>query len=77
MTWSDRKIATLLAAAAAAAYLVAGLGLLTDYDYDGRLARAFLQGRWWLDEAPSWLNELLPCGEARFCVVIPPLPAGT
>jgi hypothetical protein len=75
MTWSDRKIATLLAAAAAAAYLLAGLGLVTDYDYDGRLARAFLQGRWWLDEAPSWLNELLPCGEARFCVVIPPLPA--
>src|SRR5688572_4460130 len=75
MTWSDRTIALALAAAGAVAYLVAGLGLLTVYDYDGRLAQAFLRGEWWLDEAPPWLNELLPCGDGRFCVVIPPLPA--
>jgi hypothetical protein len=75
MTWSDRRIATALAAAAALAYLIAGLSLLTDFDYFGRLAQALLQGRWWLSEAPSWLNELLPCGTGRWCVVYPPLPA--
>lgn len=75
MTWSDRRIATGLAAAGAAVYLVAGLGLLTDYDYYGRLAQAFVHGQWWLNEAPPWLNELLPCGLARWCVVYPPLPA--
>ncbi|MDP9253046.1 MAG: hypothetical protein M3O80_08570, partial [Chloroflexota bacterium] len=75
MTWSDRRIATGLAAAGAVAYLVAGIGLLTDYDYYGRLAQALLQGRWWLTEAPPWLNELLACGAQRWCVVYPPLPA--
>src|SRR5207244_9851918 len=44
-------------------------------DYSGRLAAAFLHGRWWPPGAPPWLNELLPCGDARFCVVSPPLPA--
>jgi len=75
MTWSDRRIATVLATAGAAAYLVAGLGLLTDYDYYGRLAQALLQGHWWLTEAPPWLNELVSCGSDRWCVVYPPLPA--
>ncbi len=75
MTWSDRTIAIALAAAAVAVYLVAGLGLLTDYDYYGRLAQAFLQGQWSLTEAPPWLNELVPCGTERWCVVYPPLPA--
>lgn len=75
MTWSDRRIATLLAAAGAAAYLVAGLGLLTDYDYYGRLAQALTAGHWWLSDAPPWLNELVPCGVERWCVVYPPLPA--
>lgn len=75
MTWSDRTIAIALAAAGAVAYVVAGLGLLTDYDYYGRLAQELLQGRWWLSEAPPWLNELVPCGIDRWCVVYPPLPA--
>jgi hypothetical protein len=75
MTWSDRTIAIALAAAGAAAYLVAGLGLLTDYDYYGRLAWAAVHGQWWLSEAPPWLNELVPCGTERWCVVYPPLPA--
>ena len=56
-------------------YLAAGFGLLTDYDYYGRLAQAFLEGRWWLTEAPPWLNELLSCGDGRWCVAYPPLPA--
>ena len=75
MTWSDRRIAIALSAAGAAVYLVAGLGLLTDYDYYGRLASAIVQGRWWSAEAPPWLNELIPCGPGRWCVVYPPLPA--
>ncbi len=75
MTWSDRTIAIALAAAGAVAYLVAGIGLLTDYDYYGRLAWAIAQGQWWLAEAPPWLNELVPCGTERWCVVYPPLPA--
>jgi hypothetical protein len=75
MTWSDRKIAFALAAAGAVVYLVAGSGLVTVYDYYGRLAAAFAQGQWWLTEAPPWLNELVPCGTDRWCVVYPPLPA--
>jgi hypothetical protein len=75
MTVSDRAAAIWIGAIAAGVYLAVGFGLATDYDYDGRLAAAFLQGRWWLDSAPPWLNELLPCGDGRFCVVIPPLPA--
>ena len=75
MTVSDRAAAIWIGVIATAVYLVAGFGLVTDYDYDGRLAAALLEGRWWLDSAPPWLNELLPCGDGRLCVVIPPLPA--
>ena len=44
-------------------------------DYFNRLADAFLQGRYWLDEAPSWLNELIPAGDGRWYVPYPPMPA--
>ena len=71
----DRWVALAIGVAGAVIYVGAGLGLQTDYDYYGRLAQALAQGRWWLDEAPSWLNELLPCGEGRYCVAYPPLPA--
>ena len=75
MTVSDRAAAIWIGVIAAAIYLAAGIGLATDYDYYGRLADAFLHGRWWLTETPPWLNELLPCGDGRYCVVYPPLPA--
>jgi hypothetical protein len=75
MTVSDRAAAIFIGAIAAAIYVAAGIGLSTDYDYYGRLAEAFLHGRWWLEEAPPWLNELLQCGVGRYCVVYPPLPA--
>ena len=75
MTVSDRAAAIWIGVIAAAIYVGAGIGLATDYDYFGRLAEAFLHGRWWLTEAPPWLNELLPCGDGRYCVVYPPLPA--
>jgi len=72
---SDRATAVSIGAAACVAYLAAGFGLLTDYDYYGRLAQAFLAGQWWLSGAPPWLNELLSCGDGRYCVAYPPLPA--
>jgi hypothetical protein len=75
MTLSDRAVAIWIGLIAAAIYVGAGVGLSTDYDYYGRLADAFVHGRWWLTEAPPWLNELLPCGDGRYCVVYPPLPA--
>jgi hypothetical protein len=75
MTVSDRAAAIWIGVIAAAIYVGAGIGLATDYDYFGRLAEAFLHGRWWLTEAPPWLNELLSCGDGRYCVVYPPLPA--
>lgn len=75
MTKNDRSIAVSIGAIAAIVYLAAGFGLLTDYDYYGRLARAILAGHWWLAEDPPWLNELLACGDGRFCMAYPPLPA--
>lgn len=45
-----------------------------DFDYFVRLADAFLHGRLYLTEAPSWLNELVPHGPGWY-VVYPPVPA--
>jgi hypothetical protein len=44
-------------------------------DYFNRLADAFLHGRYWVDEAPPWLNELIPAGDGRWYVPYPPMPA--
>lgn len=46
----------------------------TNFDYFVRLADAFLQGRLYVDEAPAWLNELVPGGGGWY-VVYPPVPA--
>lgn len=46
----------------------------THYDYFTRLSGAFLQGRLYLTENPSWLNELIPI-DGRYYVVYPPMPA--
>ncbi len=43
-------------------------------DYFNRLADAFLHGRYWLLDAPSWLNELVPV-EQGWLVPYPPMPA--
>ena len=72
---SDARIAAGLALVGAVAYVAFGWGTETVYDYYGRLARAFVAGRWWLTDAPPWLNELLACGDGRWCVPYPPLPA--
>jgi hypothetical protein len=58
-----------------AVYLGTAAADPTHLDYFNRLADAFLHGRYWLDEAPSWLNELIPDGEGRWLVPYPPMPA--
>ena len=72
---SDRSIAIAIGAFAAIAYVAFGAGAPTVYDYYGRLADAFVHGRYWLVDDPPWLNELLACGPGRWCVAYPPLPA--
>ncbi len=47
----------------------------TPFNYFVRLADAFLHGRYWVTDNPSWLSELLPGGNGRFYVVYPPMPA--
>jgi hypothetical protein len=72
---SDGAVAALLASAGVLLYEITSAGRPTSLDYFGRLAQAFLQGRWWLSEVPSHFSELVPCGPERFCVAYPPLPA--
>jgi len=45
------------------------------YNYFTRLADAFLHGRLYLTNQPSWLSELVPMSSTVFYVVQPPLPA--
>ena len=75
MRSTDARLAALLAVVACALYVLFGLGHVTDFDYYGRLADAFVHGRWWLSEAPAHLNELQPCGDQRWCVVYGAMPA--
>ena len=72
---SDRTVAVALALFFALVYVAAGTGEVTYFDYYGRLAQALVAGRWWLTEAPAHLNELVSCGEGRWCVAYPPMPA--
>jgi hypothetical protein len=66
----------LLFAVAFTVYCATGEGHPTYYNYYVRLADAFLHGRLYLTENPSWLNELVPNPSGPgFYVVYPPLPA--
>lgn len=50
----------------------------TPYDYFILLGKQLLQGKYYLEEAPPWLNELVPDPELdRWYVVYPPMPAIT
>lgn len=71
----EKWIAVALGCLAVSGYVIAGWGAPTVYDYYGRLAEAFVHGRYWLTDDPPWLNELLACGDGRWCVAYPPLPA--
>jgi hypothetical protein len=77
LNWDNWEIwiAVALGCLAVSGYVIAGWGEPTVYDYYGRLADAFVHGRYWLLENPPWLNELLSCGDGRWCVAYPPLPA--
>jgi multisubunit Na+/H+ antiporter MnhG subunit len=69
-------ICLLLFAVAFVVYYFTGEGHPTYYNYYVRLADAFLHGRLYLLDNPSWLNELVPnpFGPGYY-VVYPPLPA--
>lgn len=57
-------------------YYFTGEGHATFYNYYVRLSDAFLHGRLYVLDNPSWLNELIPNPSgAGFYVVYPPLPA--
>src|SRR5438876_433068 len=71
----DRWVVVAIGCVGVVGYLIAGGGAPTVYDYYGRLAEAFVHGRYWLTEDPPWLNELVSCGDGRWCVAYPPLPA--
>ena len=75
----NRKTVILLLAlfiVAFAIYWATGEGHATFYDYYVRLADAFLHGRLYLLDNPSWLNELIPNpAGVGYYVVYPPLPA--
>ncbi len=69
-------ICLLLFSVAFIAYWATGEGHPTYYNYYVRLADAFLNGRLYLIENPSWLNELVPNPSGPgYYVVYPPLPA--
>jgi hypothetical protein len=67
--------AVLWTLATAAVYLYSTDPGRQNLDYFVRLADAFLHGRIYLTEAPSWLNELIPAGPGRWYVAYPPFPA--
>jgi hypothetical protein len=57
-------------------YYITGEGHANYYNYYVRLADAFLHGRLYLTDNPSWLNELVPNPSGPgYYVVYPPLPA--
>ena len=59
-----------------AVYWATSEGHATYYNYYVRLADAFLHGRLYLLDNPSWLNELIPNPHGPgWYVVYPPLPA--
>ena len=55
-------------------YLISSPGV-TPYNYFTRLADAFLHGKYYISDSPSWLSELIPIGIHKFAIVYPPAPA--
>ncbi|MGA3058350.1 MAG: hypothetical protein ABSE70_10015 [Candidatus Limnocylindrales bacterium] len=67
-------VALLVMVAASAVYLFTSSRDANNFDYFVRLSDAFLHGRTYLTEAPSWLNELIP-KDGVWYVAYPPMPA--
>jgi len=60
-------------------FLVLNIYLLTSpgvtyYDYFTRLSKSLINGKLYVIENPSWLNELIPVGD-KYYVALPPMPA--
>lgn len=70
----DRTVSVIIGVVTVAIYLFTSSRDPQNLDYFVRLADAFLHGRIYLTEAPSWLNELIPKGGV-FYVPYPPMPA--
>jgi hypothetical protein len=64
----------LVTALATVVYFVTTSPEPSSFDYFVRLADAFLHGRIYLTDAPSWLNELIPKNGVWY-VAYPPMPA--
>ncbi|EKE06358.1 MAG: hypothetical protein ACD_19C00016G0031 [uncultured bacterium] len=47
----------------------------TPFDYFTRLADSFIDEKYYLNDNPPWLSELVPAGENKYFVVYPPMPA--
>ncbi len=47
----------------------------TNYNYFTRLADAFVHGKYYITDNPSWLSELIPAPHHKFYIVYPPMPA--
>lgn len=70
----DTRGAWLVIAVTTVLYLLTSSPDRQELDYFVRLADAFVHGRIYLTEAPSWLNELIP-KDGVWYVAYPPMPA--
>ncbi len=74
MAGSSTRSVVAIAIASAAVYLLTAPREPTALDYFVRLADAFLHGRLYLTDHPSWLSELIP-HDGVWYVAYPPMPA--
>ena len=76
MLITNHKTIVLLWILVASAYILLSKSP-TPFDYYTRLSKSMLEGKIYLTENPSWLNELItdPKNPSRFFVAYPPMPA--
>lgn len=69
-----RKFVSIFFIATLVVYFITSPGK-TPFDYFSRLADSFIEGKYYLDDNPPWLSELIPAENNRYYVVYPPMPA--
>ena len=69
-----RKLVSLFFILTLVVYFITSSGK-TPYDYFTRLADSFAQGKYYLEDNPPWLSELIPAENNKYYVVYPPMPA--
>lgn len=69
-----RKFVSIFFIATFVVYFITSPGK-TPYDYFTRLADSFLQGKYYIEDNPPWLSELVPTSNNRYYVIQPPMPA--